>query len=467
MSIFRLRNTVFESLENEINPHIVHAVFLEAHKNVQYPPIDLFRSLFICAAIFRGRDDVAEIALKNAENKYDVNYKQGYSSPLPLVAATQMCKYDLIEKLLLKKARVSLPGAGTEDDPGAVASALDVALKLDDVTAFRLMKSRSETPQLLEMATRHGAYRCAEECLHDQPFAVNGCKLSSRYSETPTPLVYALQRRDKRMVSLLLNAGASVNFSNSDGFTAMHYAADVPHDNIDQMEDIIQLLIAHQSDMNAVTCSGETPLSLFIARMLKAPNCESTHEGSTAGHVQAFVSRGCLLNPIRGKCALEACYSQFTSCLFRRIGSDAVPFLRWFDDLLTFLFSQGASFSGWDSSAVTINTILQGLSDIGTRLLAKSDNARRFKQLVDKIFIRLLCSHDRLPFNDGVCGYLTQSSVLSRRFLGFPQQTSLISRFECVIVTVAMVTCPFMHRKRSQFGFHYFMEKKTILILQK
>jgi len=75
-------------------------------------------------------------------------------------------------------------------------------------------------------------------------------------SEENTPLHYAADLGNKKMVSLFLSKGIDINKKNKSGFTALHFASRDGH------TDVVRLLVSKGADINAKTKKGWTPLIL-------------------------------------------------------------------------------------------------------------------------------------------------------------------------------------------------------------
>ncbi|QEL54865.1 ankyrin repeat domain-containing protein [Chromobacterium paludis] len=72
-----------------------------------------------------------------------------------------------------------------------------------------------------------------------------------------TPLVYAIEARNKDASSAIINAGGDVNYDGYDGKTPLYYAI-----NIKDI-DIAKLLIAHGANTNAYTRTSEITMLMF------------------------------------------------------------------------------------------------------------------------------------------------------------------------------------------------------------
>lgn len=96
---------------------------------------------------------------------------------------------------------------------------------------------------------------------HDDVVALlvkSGADLERANNEGDTPLVMAVRLRRVSVVRLLLDAGATVgrvNRRDAQFTTALHFAA------FEEVESIIQMLIAAGADLDALDSDGHTPLS--------------------------------------------------------------------------------------------------------------------------------------------------------------------------------------------------------------
>jgi ankyrin repeat protein len=83
-----------------------------------------------------------------------------------------------------------------------------------------------------------------------------------------TPLMYAVmhQQRSIDVVSAIIDAGASINASNSDGYTALHCSIDVIGSARLNAESVIAKLVSAGADLEAREKYGWTPLICAIVR---------------------------------------------------------------------------------------------------------------------------------------------------------------------------------------------------------
>ncbi len=93
----------------------------------------------------------------------------------------------------------------------------------------------------------------------------HGASLRREYYSEMTPLHLAVQHGRLAVVGVLLKHGADPNLPNAHGNTAVHEAArlDRRTDSVVRL-DILNLLIAHRGDINALNEQGKTPLDLVI-----------------------------------------------------------------------------------------------------------------------------------------------------------------------------------------------------------
>ena len=87
----------------------------------------------------------------------------------------------------------------------------------------------------------------------DLLLAQPGIQIESSAANGNTALMMAAYRQNKAAVQTLLEKGAKVN---RPGWTALHYAAAAGAD------DIIDILLQHHADINALSPSGMTPLMM-------------------------------------------------------------------------------------------------------------------------------------------------------------------------------------------------------------
>lgn len=72
-----------------------------------------------------------------------------------------------------------------------------------------------------------------------------------------TPLVYAIEEKNKNAISAIINAGGDVNYDGYDGKTPLYYAI-----NINDIETV-KYLILHGANPNSYTRTSEITLLMF------------------------------------------------------------------------------------------------------------------------------------------------------------------------------------------------------------
>ena len=103
---------------------------------------------------------------------------------------------------------------------------------------------------------------CSKETI--QELIDHGAHVNVVNDNGDTAILLAVCRAQREIVRLLLVARADPNIANADGDACLHGAVDV-----DCSEEILQDLIAHGADVNAVNKSSRTPLllSCFLGQM--------------------------------------------------------------------------------------------------------------------------------------------------------------------------------------------------------
>ncbi len=100
----------------------------------------------------------------------------------------------------------------------------------------------------------HDAARSGDEAVVRSLLA-SGASASPRDLGGLTPLILAVSHGHKSVAALLLGHGADANAKDvAYGFTALHHAADAG------LKDLVSLLIANRSELDAVDLEGSTPL---------------------------------------------------------------------------------------------------------------------------------------------------------------------------------------------------------------
>lgn len=85
---------------------------------------------------------------------------------------------------------------------------------------------------------------------------IEGLHPDATWGGRPTAVCYAAMKRNPRLVTYLLDNGASANQSDALSMTPLHYAA------LGGCEVCVATLIAHGARLNARNTSGKTPLAL-------------------------------------------------------------------------------------------------------------------------------------------------------------------------------------------------------------
>src|ERR1035441_8858139 len=114
----------------------------------------------------------------------------------------------------------------------------------------------------------------------------------SKASYGEMPLHWAAMGGHKDVVEFLLANNASVNATNTLGWTSLHFAASDGHN------DMAELLLAHEADVNAKNSEGETPLHWAarnghkdVVKLLLANNADvnaKDNKGITPLNLAAF-----------------------------------------------------------------------------------------------------------------------------------------------------------------------------------
>lgn len=191
---------------------------------------------------------------KGAANLYH-RHLDGYFTLPPLAAAAQAGFPDLVRLLLDRKADVAeealhgtalwcacrygqptcvqvLLAAGAGDVPCDGVACVEAACLPWGVKAERAQQTCAVLKILLEA---------------ENPADVNA---------SGAPLVAVVNVGNEKAAQLLITHGSRVNTQAKDGRTALHAACEKQH------SQVIELLVSHRADMNAVDDSGLTPVEL-------------------------------------------------------------------------------------------------------------------------------------------------------------------------------------------------------------
>eukprot|EP01046_Picozoa_sp_COSAG06_P005507 COSAG06_NODE_246_length_19169_cov_28.627950_15_plen_201_part_00 len=121
-----------------------------------------------------------------------------------------------------------------------------------------------------------------------------------------TALDWAAGNGSAECVRLLLEHGASVQAVASDGWTALHYAA-----QWGDWPEVVALLLCGGAALHAVTSQRETALDLALAKghshtigmLARAEGTTPAEEDAVSSHMWAL----CALPRLAGTCSLRAC----------------------------------------------------------------------------------------------------------------------------------------------------------------
>ncbi|NWV29306.1 ANKR7 protein, partial [Origma solitaria] len=89
-------------------------------------------------------------------------------------------------------------------------------------------------------------------------FLVEKCKLNPGDKFNKTPLMKAVEHQHRDCAALLLEHGASHDYRDASGNTALHLAVMV------SSKSLVELLLEHGADIDAKNKSGLTPLTVAI-----------------------------------------------------------------------------------------------------------------------------------------------------------------------------------------------------------
>ena len=224
--------------------------------------------------MYAAREGAAAAAMALIELGADVNVKDP-EGVTPLLEAILNAHFDLAARLLDKGANPNLA-----DNAGM--SPLYAAIDMNTPPWERSRPDAKITTELdclglMRVLLDHGA---------DVNARVKG-RLLSRYHaggapgmiEGTTPLIRAAKYANRDMVEVLVSRDADVNLAQSDGTTALMFAAGVKysitqqgdppnHGSLDDAHAIVKLLHEKGADLNASNARGETALygAAFAAR---------------------------------------------------------------------------------------------------------------------------------------------------------------------------------------------------------
>ena len=197
-------------------------------------------------AVIYGHEDVAKLLIANGAN---VN-ERTTDGDTPLHYAARYGQKNVAELLITKGADVNAKN------------------KNGDLPTHLALRGNLESPkkEVLELLIAKGTnLSCIQISAHQgdlakvRSFVEQGISVDSRDSEGRTALHYAAMQGKADVVEFLLSRGADVNAKDKDfGFIPLHHAASGGH------KDVVEMLLAKGADVNAKDKYGWTPLDSAV-----------------------------------------------------------------------------------------------------------------------------------------------------------------------------------------------------------
>ena len=262
MSSIKLRTDVRLAVEHGHSVSQVLDLFWSAHGGVVYPPIDYFRSLLLCAAVYYKRKHLVTALL---EERFPVNYNGGYGSMRPLHIACHLADKTMIEELIECGADVNLKGAGEIERIDLVGTAADHLLCHDDINLMNLVYEQYDPRQnngksILHVACERNAVKCVQHLLTQ----VSALDINATDYSGLTPLHLA-SSVNPFLVDLLVCHGASVTASKPVLLEATYpYKHSNPHFLPKDIDIIVKALLDHGENINCCNDEGTDTLCMLL-----------------------------------------------------------------------------------------------------------------------------------------------------------------------------------------------------------
>ncbi len=110
-------------------------------------------------------------------------------------------------------------------------------------------------------ALNRGSVECAWTLIETDPRRLEECDSRDR-----TPLHMAAARGQEWIVELFLARSASVNITDKDGWTPLHWAAAAFGEPITAYHEIVKMLVQHGADLRAAASDGKLPIDIAAER---------------------------------------------------------------------------------------------------------------------------------------------------------------------------------------------------------
>ena len=162
---------------------------------------------------------------------------------------------------------------------------------------IRFLVPKSQVEMLIALATKHKEFMYLlgvfEMMINDIPVLMENENMSFTFDSA---LLESSQSSNNEAVQFLLDLGVNVNYSNSEGRTALMLACQAGH------EEVVQTLVSAEADLNLQDSAGQTALMLasgnvgVVHRLLldrADPNLQRK-DGNTALHIACYERQGTL-----------------------------------------------------------------------------------------------------------------------------------------------------------------------------
>ncbi len=214
---------------------------------------------FFLEAVQKSRISVVKYFL---EKGYDPNPK-GCIGWTPLLAASGQNNLEILEVLFAAGADVNLSGFGG-------TTPLMRAVELGENDVARWLLDNGADPDLRDDCDKNAFSMISSPSAKEDAELAELLMINKQHIPAVpeyTPLMAAASGRKLSVLVKLMKNPHSINQTDENGFTALHYACKTGS------AECIRLLLKNGADANAVTPTGQTSISLVLGGYEKIENC--------------------------------------------------------------------------------------------------------------------------------------------------------------------------------------------------
>lgn len=282
MASSQLDSTIFESIKAGLDADTIIEMFDRKYADTIYPPIAVFKTLFLCSAVDMEHQTLLYRLLDSGS--YDVNYNFGYVTPSPLNIAVRISRTDFIVKLLECDASVNQENRFTLETSDEVVTAIQLSVMLDRCDLLKLMipfydRLQTRTKRsTLHLACLHGSRQCLEYILSTAEGKNDINTTDSDDVHQPegfSPLMLGLHQGSWLVRTILEHGGSATHVTGRLQYNALQLACSPNlyrgyqfHGFVCRdLPDVICLLVDAGCCTNDTDSHGNTPLSLLCTQV--------------------------------------------------------------------------------------------------------------------------------------------------------------------------------------------------------